>query len=309
MSGNINVGLFCSYANEVFYASFSLAASAHQWRDRFCAAKPPDPKVASPVSEMPGGPCAVRTLSLPANAVANAAGYATNILVPGEIVTIFAPGLGPATDSIGPVINPQGTVDTVLGGTRVLFSGSTATIPGPMGYATRDQLSAVAPWDIQGFPEADKFCVYLEVERNGQLSNIVCTTYGQAGLQLFTLNQSGKGQVAAINQDGTINGPDSPAPRGSIVSVFGTGGGQTRPAQTNGQVVPADAPFPQLPGPVRVTVNGNEAEVTYSGAAPLAIAGLVQINFRVPSNVFPAPAIPMAAFFGANANEVFIAVK
>jgi hypothetical protein len=39
---------------------------------------------------------------------------------------------------------------------------------------------------------------------------------------LFTLSQDGKGQAAALNQDGTTaNGPSSPAPKGSVISLFG----------------------------------------------------------------------------------------
>ena len=30
----------------------------------------------------------------------------------------------------------------------------------------------------------------------------------------------GRGQVAAINQDGSINSPSNPAPRGSVVTIF-----------------------------------------------------------------------------------------
>ena len=39
------------------------------------------------------------------------------------------------------------------------------------------------------------------------------------------------------NQDGTINSPDHPAPRGSRVAIYGTGDGQTLPAGVDGIIV------------------------------------------------------------------------
>ena len=35
--------------------------------------------------------------------------------------------------------------------------------------------------------------------------------------------------VIAINEDGTMNSADHPAPRGSIIAFFATGLGQTKP--------------------------------------------------------------------------------
>ncbi len=52
----------------------------------------------------------------------------------------------------------------------------------------------------------------------------------------FTLDEIGSGPVAAANQDGTINGPSHPAAKGSYVTVYWTGGGQTNPPGVNGSV-------------------------------------------------------------------------
>ena len=39
---------------------------------------------------------------------------------------------------------------------------------------------------------------------------------------IFTMDQSGTGQGAILNQDGTVNGPGNPAAKGSVVSIFAT---------------------------------------------------------------------------------------
>ena len=56
---------------------------------------------------------------------------------------------------------------------------------------------------------------------------------------LFTVDQSGLGQVLAINEDGTLNGPMNPAPRGTIIQLFGTGQGPTTPVVPDGEPAPA----------------------------------------------------------------------
>jgi len=56
---------------------------------------------------------------------------------------------------------------------------------------------------------------------------------------LFTLNQSGTGQAAVVNQDGTINGPNNPAPAGSTIVLYGTGQGQVSPAVADGTAAPS----------------------------------------------------------------------
>src|SRR5690606_36216774 len=47
---------------------------------------------------------------------------------------------------------------------------------------------------------------------------------------LFTFSQNGVGSAVAVNEDGTFNSPESPAARGSVVTLYGTGQGPTEPA-------------------------------------------------------------------------------
>src|SRR5690606_38918967 len=56
---------------------------------------------------------------------------------------------------------------------------------------------------------------------------------------IFTASQNGQGAALALNQDGTVNGPSNPAPRGSVVTFFGTGQGPTNPVIANGEPAPS----------------------------------------------------------------------
>jgi len=100
---------------------------------------------------------------------------------------------------------------------------------------------------------------------------------------LFTADGSGHGQAASVNQDGTQNSTAFPAAAGQVLSLYGTGEGQTTPAGVDGKV--GVAPLPQPIAPVMVTIGGVAAEVRYAGGAPAQVAGVLQLNVVVPKGV------------------------
>jgi uncharacterized protein (TIGR03437 family) len=104
---------------------------------------------------------------------------------------------------------------------------------------------------------------------------------------LFTFDSSGSGTVAALNQDGSLNGPLHPAPAGSFVTFYGTGEGQTNPAGITGSV--AKNVFPKPVGTVSVKIGNVDAFVQYAGAAPQEVAGVLQVNVKVPAGLPAGP--------------------
>jgi uncharacterized protein (TIGR03437 family) len=117
---------------------------------------------------------------------------------------------------------------------------------------------------------------------------------------LFTYNASGSGPVAAINQNGTVNSPTSPAPLGSIVAFYLTGEGPTTPTGVDGK--PATPPYPVPLVPSNATIAGQPALITYAGGAPGLVAGLEQMNIQIPTslaqNVTGPVAVPVAIQIG-----------
>ena len=125
------------------------------------------------------------------------------------------------------------------------------------------------------------------------LELVVATTLRHVGLRLegregygrtaaapgiFTTFTGGS-DVLALNQDGSVNGPDNPAARGSIAALFATGAGQTTPASVTG--VPATVGT--TAAPASVTLAGRQAEILYAGPAP-TLVGVTQVNARVPAD-------------------------
>lgn len=141
---------------------------------------------------------------------------------------------------------------------------------------------------------------------------------------LFTVSQDGRGQLLALNQDGTINSPANPAPKGSVLQLFGTGQGPTNPAVAAGQPAPS-GPLAQTltspatsqleclsPGFTCVAFSSKIGEVLFSGLAP-GFVGLWQINVKIPAD-FPdalvSDTVPVRVFISQRpTNNATIAIR
>jgi uncharacterized protein (TIGR03437 family) len=210
-------------------------------------------------------------VSLGTVAAANAAGYESGVVAPGEIVVIFGTGIGP-DGLLTAQLNAQGRVASSLGGTQVLFDN----IPAPLVYVTANQVSAVVPYEVAG-----QQTTQMVVVHNQQATPPLTLPVTAVAPALFTADASGSGQAAAVNQDGSLNGAGAGAPTGSMLSLYGTGEGQTEPGGINGRVANAILPAPLAA--VSVQIGGMNAPVQYAGAAGQAVAGLLQVNVQVPA--------------------------
>jgi len=202
----------------------------------------------------------------------DAANLLPSPVAPGELVTLFGTNLGPAA-GIGAEPDTSGRLGTNLAGVRVLFDG----VPAPVLYAQAYQVNAIVPFAV-----TPGVTVRVQVEYNGTQSTATAVDVTKASPAIFTLDHPSPrgGKAAALNQDGTINSPANPASVGSIVTIYATGAGSMLPAVPDGQIVTTANAKPALP----VTVNfyGTSAEVLYAGSAPGIVAGVLQINVRVP---------------------------
>ena len=86
-----------------------------------------------------------------------------------------------------------------------------------------------------------------------------------------------------MNQDGTINSPSNPAKLGSVVSIWTTGIGAVYQPPPDGQIATGVQDY----NCCNVYVFDKPTEVLYAGAAPGMVAGVVQVNFRVPADLSP----------------------
>ena len=216
--------------------------------------------------------------------VVNAGSYAGGSVAPGEIVTIFGTGIGPAQPA-GAAIS-GGAFSKFVADTVVLFDG----IASPVIAVSSGQTSVIVPYSVAG-----KSSTQMQVYFQGRASNVIQLAVAASAPGLFSANASGTGNGAILNQDNSINSPSSPAPQGSVIVLFGTGEGQTKPAGVDGQIASSVFPAPLLP--VTVTIGGQNATVLYSGAAPGLVAGVLQVNAALPQDL-PSGPVPVVVKVG-----------
>ena len=189
-------------------------------------------------------------------------------VAPGEVVSLFGTGLGPPSGVSGQA-GSTGQLSVTLAGTQVLFDGVAA----PLLYASQTQVNAVTPFAL-----APGKSTQVQVVAGTAASPVLQSIVVSSQPTIFADGAS----AAALNQDGTPNSVSNPAKLGSIVTVWATGAGLVYPTPADGEVATAAQNYSCC----FVLVNNDEyAEVLYAGAAPGMVAGMVQINFRLPADL------------------------
>ncbi len=220
-------------------------------------------------------------------AIVNAASYQGASVAPGEIVVVIGSNLGPAKLA-GLQQDSRGFVSTSVAGTQVLFDGVAA----PLGYTEAGFVSAVVPYEVAG-----KSSTQVQVVYQGQSSNPVAMPVTLVMPAIFTADNTGQGQGAILNQDGSVNSANNPAAPGSIVFVFGTGEGQTKPGGVDGQPNGAPAATP-LAQPVTATVGGTTAKVISAGGVPGLVAGVLEVDVQIPPGAAASNSAPVVITVG-----------
>jgi uncharacterized protein (TIGR03437 family) len=238
------------------------------------------------ISAFPDGSAPGQTSAPWMFGLANAAGLSlSGRLAPGELVSIYGIQLvcvysvEAACSPPAPVsatFDATGFLPTTLGGVQVTINGT----PAPLLYVSATQINAVAPIELTAGSAAE-----LQIIEDGTPLPDFRVMVDIAAPGVFV---NSDGSAAAINQDGSVNSKANPAPVGSYVSIWATGTGYF--PGSDGQMATGANQFCD-PGLLLCAVfqsdgipgsGGTPVNVTYSGAAPGAVNGVVQINFQVP---------------------------
>jgi len=216
--------------------------------------------------------------------VLNAASLLAGPIAPGELITLIGSSIGPQM----PVQLQGGNVETLLGGTRVLFDGVAA----PLLYAASDQINVVVPNLVANLDR-----VLIETDSEGRVLSSIIVPVAAVSPGLFTASGTGIGQGVALHEDATWNGLDNPVPRGSTVTIFATGTGEM------------DETGPRLP--MHVRIGGLDAEVISAGTTSSVIPAVTQIRCRVPAGILPGVSVPVVLEIDARSSQsgVTIAVR
>lgn len=251
------------------------------------------------VRQWPTGDALETLLPPTAPRVSGAVSAATQVagVSPGGLVSLYGMNLGPV-EALGTRLDPSGRVASSLGGVEVLFDG----LPAPLLYVSRNQINAVAPMALKG-----RALTWVEVVRNGQRSPVFAAPVLDTAPGVFTLSGNGRALAVALNSDGVLNGEQTPAARGSVVTLWGTGFENFATALQDGEVPSGATALRTAP---RTRIGDQAADVLYAGAAPGFVAGVLQFNVRVPANASAGRAfVELTSADGASRQGVWLWVR
>jgi uncharacterized protein (TIGR03437 family) len=239
-------------------------------------------KTASSIVQWPATDQLASGPELFARDVVNAADYSGGGVTPGEIVVAFPSNAGPS-DMVPWGLEGNLRAATPTGETRVLFDNLAA----PVFYSVSGQAGVIVPREVAG-----KKTTEVVVEYQGKRSPPVTLAVIDSAPALFTLNASGKGQAAMLNETGCCNSVRNPALRGTAATLYATGEGRTSPGR--------------IARNISVTVGGVPAEILYTGQL-----GVLQVNFRVPANAPVGDTVPLVLTVGnrRSSPDVTMAVR
>jgi uncharacterized protein (TIGR03437 family) len=226
---------------------------------------------------------------------ASFASIANRPLAPGAVATIF-PCASCAPDQFGDQTNKflgPYPVPTSMSNVQVLVDGVLAPLyyvgaPAPPAHPT-GQINFIIPNSARQSGYADLQVVQAST---GQILGATQVPMYSVAPGAFEETLTGaKVYAAAINQDGTINGPNNPAVHGQVISLYLTGQGAIPNGPPDG--VPATTPI-WAQWPVTVLLNGTDVNspvyqessvqhILYSGINGLP--GVWQINVQIPATV------------------------
>jgi uncharacterized protein (TIGR03437 family) len=242
-------------------------------------------------------------------AVADAASYSTKGISPGEIITIFGVGLGPAQLAPFPGTSlPTSLPVGAATATSVTIDGGAA----PLLYASASQVSCIVPYSVSSGTS-----VNIVVTYGKNASAPVAVNVLDADPGIFTLDSSGTGQAAVLNiavaADSSVsyslNGASNAAAKGSMVAIYLTGFGQTTPGGDETQFISgAVAPL----AAVSVTIGGQPATGVVAAAPLGSVPGFLQVNATLPAaGITAGSAAPLVVSIGTATSQarVTMAVK
>jgi uncharacterized protein (TIGR03437 family) len=228
----------------------------------------------------------------------NSPTYANGPVSPGEIVALGGTNLGPAT-GVSYLLSSDGkSISNLLAGVQVLFNGTAA----PLLYVSATQINAIVPYEVAGSANAN-----IQVTYQGLAGGTLAAPVQTATPGLFSLDKSGSGPGAILNQDYSVNSGTNPAARGTAILIYCTGAGVTNPPGSDGVLTPLTQPFLLIPAPVTVLIGGVQATVAYAGAAPGSVAGLTQINAIVPAAA-ASGSVPVVVQIGTYSSQTGVTV-
>ena len=176
-------------------------------------------------------------------------------------------------------------------GTNVKVTVQGQTVDAPILYTWTKQVAALLPSNT---PRGNGM---VTVIYNNRFSAPAPITVVQQRFGIFTINSAGSGPAVITDPDYQVNTLTFAARPNDVLVLWGTGLGPVFFNETEG------APVQDLDYAIEVYVGGKRADLTFKGRAP-TLAGVDQINFRVPPGVVEGCYVPVVVRVGGVVSNV-----
>ncbi len=235
--------------------------------------------------------------------VENAASALPTAVSPGLNILILGTNIGPGQKTAS-VTSASGILPSNVAGTQVTFD----SIPAPIVYTSNTAVSVMVPYEI-----GNRVTTSMVVSYNGVGSTPLQLRVVPSAPGVYTLNGSGAGQGAILNQNGSVNSVINPESAGNFIRIFVTGEGATSPPGTDGAINPGVQTSPQPVLVVGATIGGipvPSTAIAYAVEAPGAVAGVMMVDVQIPLGVGPGP-VPVVVIVGGTPSQsgVIVSVK
>ncbi len=183
--------------------------------------------------------------------IQNSAAQSSNAVAPGSAVSVY--GIHLASETFN---SPANRLAQTLDNVTVRAGGAVA----PLFFVSPGQINVQLPSNVP--PGDHTFAVQVE----GKPEATASFTVARNAPGLFGTVANTETFAVATHEDGTAISASSPARRGEVVSLFGTGFGPYNPAPADGVAVPAGTKYP-LADAAQIWVGEQPVEPVWAGAA------------------------------------------
>jgi uncharacterized protein (TIGR03437 family) len=214
-------------------------------------------------------------------------------VAPGSVISIFGSNLALAVAT-----GPDSPLPQTLSGTVVQAADRLL----PLFFVSPGQINAELPADFAEGPAT------LTVSAQGQPDVHAGFTVVRNAPGLFQQNVNGQSFAVALHEDGSLVTPASPALRGELLTVYGTGFGPTDHMRPVGFAVPQTPPYLLLDA-ASVLVGAAVIPAENAFAAPARVA-VDAVQFRLGDSAPSATNAPLhVSINGQDSNTVLLPVQ
>ena len=247
----------------------------------------------------------------PVSVVNGASFVASAPVCVGAWVTLFGTSLADDAVLAGEVPYPK-----VLRNRSILINDE---VFAPLYYVSGPQFNFQMP---SGVPQGQNRIAVRVADTEELMAGGMVSVAAVSPAVFLSCMDNGAARPCVTNADGLLNTPTNPAPKGSYITIYGTGQGEVNPAVNDGEPAPSSEPLARTvatpttdgvtcvtsAGALCVAMGSKFADIQFSGLAP-GFVGLWQLNVKIPEDTATGSVPVRVVIHSVPSNTITVSVK